>query len=164
MPAGVCRANGEVGSAQAGWDQYEVIDPKQLERGDRQTGQIRSHGITTLVLLLLLSPSSRVMWHKMPLLLPGSESLTASLEAGPLGYAVFLGTEKHWGHPDVTVCPSCTSSMRAGPFSETSDSAGSREQPPLVWVQRGTGLPCAQCHPKEVAQFPAFIGSRVGCL
>lgn len=50
--------------------------------------------------------------------------------------------------------------MRDGPCSETPDRAGSREQPPDVWVQRGTGLLCAQCHPKGVAQSPAFIGGR----
>lgn len=52
--------------------------------------------------------------------------------------------------------------MRAGPCSEIPDGASSREQPPVFSVQRGTGLPYAQCHPSGVARSPAFTGGRVG--
>lgn len=123
-----------------------------------QTGKIRSCGIATLYYYYYPQVAERCGTKCPCTSLALSESSTAPLEAGPLGYAVFLGTEKYWGCPDVTACPSCTSSVRDGPCSEIPDSTGSREQPPVVSVQTDAELPYAQCHPSGVARSPAFTG------
>lgn len=65
-----------------------------------QTGKIRSCGIAILLLLLLLSPSSRVMWLKMPLHLPGSVRVFDSTPGSrTLGICCIFGDRKTLGLP-----------------------------------------------------------------